>query len=241
MWLIPYYSKDACYFLACEHKRISGRRLSPPKHVCVRRLAVPKRHNFCSSSSSLDTSSTYNHFLRLVDTIPRVPRRLPYTSKSFWAPSSNLGVFFQSSEILVSKGRALSITRHFPSFFSITTMSGLFVSPPSNLFEAWSPTVFTRPYKTRASQQILIWVALRDGNFLAVTMPYYLFSFSFLFLVVCVCVFFFRLWLPCQIKHFHISNAFRNKLSVSNRSVSFYWFIVAGMLPIVTYINIYAS
>ena len=77
-------------------------------------------------------------------------------------------------------------------------------------------------------------------------MPYYLFSFFFFFLVVCVCVcVFFRLWLPCQItaeiKHFHISNAFRNKLSVSNRSVNFYWFIVAGMLLIVTYINIYAS
>ena len=164
----------------------------------------------------------------MVGTIPRAPRRLPYTSKSFWAPSSNLGVFFQSSEILVLKGRALSITRLFPSFFSITTMSGLFASPPSNLFEAWSPTVFTRPYKTRTSQQILIWVALRDDNFLAVTMPYYLFSFSLFFLVVCVCVFFFRLWLPCQIKHFHISNAFRNKLSVSSRSVNFYWFIVAS-------------
>ena len=194
MWLIPYYSKDACCFLVCEHKRISGRRLSPPKYVCVRRLAVPKRHNFCSSSSSLDTSSTYNLFLRLVDTIPRVPRRLPYTSKSFWAPSSNLGVLFQSLEIFVSKGRAISITRHFPSFFSITTMSGLFVSPPSNLFEAWSPTVFTRPYQIRASQQILIWVELRDGNFLSVTMPYYLFSFSFFFsccVCECVCVFVF--------------------------------------------------
>ena len=213
------------------------------KYLCVRRLAVPKRHNFCSSSSSLATSSICNHFLRLVDTIPRAPRRLPYTFKSFWAPSSNLGVFFQSSEILVLKGRAISITRHFPSFFSITTMSGLFASPPSNLFEAWSPTVFTRPYKTRASQQILIWVALRDGNFPAVTMLYYLFSFSFFFLLcLCVCVcFFFRLWLPRQIKHFHISNAFRNKLSVSSRRVNFYWFIVVGMLLIVSFINIYAS
>ena len=144
-------------------------------------------HNFCSSSSSLATSNTGNHFLRLVDTIPRAPRRLPYTSKSFWAPSSNLGVFFQSSEILVLIGRAISITRQFPSFFSITTMSGLFASAPSNLFEAWSPTVFTRPYKTRASQRILIWFALRDGNFRSVTMPYYLFSFSFFFLL---CVFF---------------------------------------------------
>ena len=241
MWLIPYYSKDACCFLACERKRISGRRLSPPKYVCVRRLAVPKRHNFCSSSSSLDTSSTYNHFLRLVDTIPRVPRRLPYTSKSFWAPSSNLGVFFQSSEILVSKGRAISITRHFPSFFSITTMSGLFVSPPSNLFEAWSPTVFTRPYKTLHSRSSYGLHYEMATSFLWRCL---IISFHFLFcflLCVCVCVFVFRLWLPCQIKHFHISNAFRNKLSVSNRSVSFYWFIVTGMLPIVTYINIYAS
>ena len=195
MWLIPYYSKDACCFLACERKRISGRRLSPPKYVCVRRLAVPKRHNFCSSSSSLDTSSTYNHFLRLVDTIPRVPRRLPYTSKSFWAPSSNLGVFFQSSEILVSKGRAISITRHFPSFFSITTMSGLFVSPPSNLFEAWSPTVFTRPYKTHESFAadphmgcITRWqLPCCDDALLSL----FIFFFVSCCVWVCVCVFFF--------------------------------------------------
>ena len=192
MWLIPYYSKDACCFLACERKRISGRRLSPPKYVCVRRLAVPKRHNFCSSSSSLATSSTCNHFLRLVDTIPRAPTRLPYTSKSFWAPSSNLGVFFQSSEILVSKGRAISITRHFPCFISITTMSGLFVSPPSNLFEAWSPTVFTRPYirrevHSRSSYRLHYEMAT---SFLWRCL---IISFHFLFcflLCVCVCFFF---------------------------------------------------
>lgn len=55
------------------------------------------------------------------------------------------------------------------------------------------------------------------------------FHFLFFFLVVwvCVCVFF-RLWLPCQIKHIHISNAFRNKLSVSSRSVNFYWFKYSG-------------
>ena len=72
-----------CCSLACGHRRISGRRFSSPKwversddrkYVCVRRLAVPKRHNICSSSSSLATSSTCNHFLRLVDTIPRAPR-----------------------------------------------------------------------------------------------------------------------------------------------------------------------
>ena len=72
-----------CCSLACGHRRISGRRFSSPKwversddrkYVCVRRLAVPKRHNVCSSSSSLATSSTCDHFLRLVDTIPRAPR-----------------------------------------------------------------------------------------------------------------------------------------------------------------------
>ena len=80
---VQYSPKDPCCSLACDHRRISRRRFSSPKwversddrkHVCVRRLAVPKRHNICSSSSSLATSSICNHFLRLVDTIPRAPR-----------------------------------------------------------------------------------------------------------------------------------------------------------------------
>ena len=67
---VQYSSKDPCCSLACDHRRISDRRFSSPKwversddrkYVCVRRLAVPKRHNICSSSSSLATSSTCNH------------------------------------------------------------------------------------------------------------------------------------------------------------------------------------
>ena len=133
-----------CCSLACDHRRISGRRFSSPKwversddrkYVCVRSLAVPKRHTICSSSSSLATSSTCNHFLRLVDTIPRAPRAslfqilLSSLFKSWYF--SNF-----SSKILVSKGRAISIMRHLPSFLSITTTSGLFlffVFPLSNL------------------------------------------------------------------------------------------------------------
>ena len=54
---VLYSSKVPCCSLACGHRRISGRRFSSPKwveksndrkYVCVRRLAVPKRHNFCS-------------------------------------------------------------------------------------------------------------------------------------------------------------------------------------------------
>ena len=69
--------------------------------------------------------------------------------------------------------------------------------------------------QTRASQQALIWIVLRDARQLPcrrVTMPHDLISFSFF--LVCI---FSRLWLPCQIEHLYISNAFRvfrNKLSV---------------------------
>ena len=54
---VLYSSKDPCCSLACGHRRISCRRFSSPKwversndlkYVCVRRLAVPNRHNFCS-------------------------------------------------------------------------------------------------------------------------------------------------------------------------------------------------
>ena len=115
-------SMGPCCSLSCGHRRISGRRFSSPKwlersddrkYVCVRRLAVPKRHNICSSSSSLATSSICNHFLRLVDTIPRAPRAslfqvlLSSLLKSWYF--SNF-----SSEILVSKGRAISKMRHLP-------------------------------------------------------------------------------------------------------------------------------
>ena len=142
--------------LVCGHKRISCRRFSSPKwvergddrkYVCVRSLAVSKRHNICNSSSSLATSITCNHFLRLVDTIPRAPRAslfqilLSSLFKSWYF--SNF-----SSEIFVSKGRAISSMRHFPSFLSITTTSGLFlvfVFPLSNLFIPLSSTSFYRP------------------------------------------------------------------------------------------------
>ena len=56
---IQYSSKDPCCSLACVKQPI----------------AVPTRHtHFCSSSSSLATFSTCNHYRRLVDTIPRAPR-----------------------------------------------------------------------------------------------------------------------------------------------------------------------
>ena len=161
---VQYYFQDRWCSLACGHRRISGRRFFSPKsversddrkYVCVRRLAVSKRHNFCSSSSSLATSSTCNYFLRLVDTIPMAPRAsLFQILLSSIFKSLNFSNF--SSEILVSKGRAISIMRHFPSFLSITTRPGLFLlfaSPPSNLFMPLSPTSFHSP--TRASQQAL--------------------------------------------------------------------------------------
>ena len=147
---VQYSFKDPWCSLACGHRRISGRRFSSPKwversddrkYVCVRRLAVPKRHNVCSSSSSLATSSTCDHFLRLVDTIPRALKAslfqilLSSLFKSWYFSNFSL-------EIPVSKGRAISIMRHFPSFLSITTMSGLFllfVFPLSNLFIPLSP------------------------------------------------------------------------------------------------------
>ena len=161
------------------------------KYVCVRRLAVSKRHNFCSSSSSLASSSTCNYFLGLVDTIPRAPRASLF---QILLNSVFKSLYFSnfSSEILVSKGRAISIMRHFLSFLSITTRSGLFLlfaSPPSNLFMPLSPTSFHNP--TRASQQALTVYGLYYemlGSFLAVTMPHDLISFS-LFLV-CMFVFF---------------------------------------------------
>ena len=170
---VQYSSKDPCCSLACDHRRISGHRVSSPKwversddreHVCVRRLAVPKRHNICSSSSSLATSSTCNHFLRLVDTIPRAPRASLF---QILLSSSLKSWYFSnfSSEILVSKGRAISIMRHFSSLLSITTTSGLFLLfafPLLNLFIPLSPTCFYSP--TRASQQTLIWIVLRDAR-----------------------------------------------------------------------------
>ena len=145
-----------CCSLACGHRRISCRRFSSPKWVergddrkyaCVRSLAVPKRHNICSSSSSLATSSTCNHFLRLVDTIPGAPRASLF---QIFLSSLFKSWYFSnfSSEILVSKGRVISITRHFSSFLSITTTSGLFLLfafPPSNLFILLSPTSFYSP------------------------------------------------------------------------------------------------
>ena len=167
---VQYSSKDPCCSLACGHRRISGRRFSSPKwversddrkYVCVRRLAVPKRHTFCSSSSSLATSITCKHFLRLVDTIPRVPR-----ASLFQILLSSLfkSWYFSNfpSEIFVSKGREISIITHFPSFLSITTTSGLFrlfASPPSNLSHK-----FLQPLKTTASQQTLIRIVLRDAR-----------------------------------------------------------------------------
>ena len=73
----------------------------------------------------------------LVDTIPRAPiiTGTIVTSLHFQIVLSSLfkswyffNFSFSVSQILVSKGRAISITRHFPSLLSITTMSGLLAS-----------------------------------------------------------------------------------------------------------------
>ena len=137
---VLYSSKDPCCSLACGHRRISSRRFSSPKwversddrkYVCVRRLAVPKRHNFCSRTSiSLATSSTCNHsFLsRLVDSIQSAPR----ASLHFQILLSSLfkSWYFSnfSSEILAYDGKCE------------ICQACMFASPPSNLFE---------PYKQR--------------------------------------------------------------------------------------------
>ena len=130
----------------------------------VRKLAVPKRHNICSSSSSLATSSTCNHFLRLIDTIPRAPR-----ASLFQILLSSLfkSRYFSnfSSEIFVSKGSAISIIRHLPSFFSITTTPSLFllfVFPLSNLFIPLSPTSFYSPRRRELQSRPLYGLYPRD-------------------------------------------------------------------------------
>lgn len=91
----------------------------------LRILAVPKRHTLRSSSSSLATSSTCNHFLRLVDTIARAPI---LTETIVTSPFELL---LQILETIMLKRQAISFMRHFPSFLSITTMSGFFASTPS--------------------------------------------------------------------------------------------------------------
>ena len=96
---VLYSSKDPCCSLACGHRRISGRRFSSPKwversddrkYVCARRLAVPKRNNFCSR--------TLVHWPRPAPvtissgwlTPFKVRRGLPYTSKSWYKFSSEI-------------------------------------------------------------------------------------------------------------------------------------------------------
>ena len=90
---VLYSSKDPCCSLACGHRRISGGRFSSPKwversndrkYVCVRRLAVPKRHNFCSRTlfpwprpAPVTISSGWL-------TPFKVRRGLPYISKSWY-------------------------------------------------------------------------------------------------------------------------------------------------------------
>ena len=99
---VLYSFKDPCCSLACGHRRISGRRFSSPKwversddrkYVCVRRLAVNKRHNFCSQTLVLwprpapvtISSGWLSPF--------KVRRGLSCTSKSFQIPFSNPGTF----------------------------------------------------------------------------------------------------------------------------------------------------
>ena len=80
----------------------------------------------------------------LVDTIPRAPiiTGTIVTSLHFQIVLSSLfkswyffNFSFSVSQILVSKGRAISITRHFPSLLSITTQCQACLPPPPNLFE----------------------------------------------------------------------------------------------------------
>ena len=114
---VLYSSKDPCCSLGCGHRRISGRRFSSPKwversddrkHICVRRLAVPKKHNFCRNSSSLATSSTCNNFLRLVDSIQSAPRASLF---QIFLSCLFISWYFSnfSSEILVPTGSAISV------------------------------------------------------------------------------------------------------------------------------------
>ena len=115
---VLYFSKGPCCSLACGHRRISGRRFPSPKwvqrcddrkYVCEHRLAVHKRHNFCSNSNSLATFITCNHFLRLGDSIQSAPR----ASLHFQILLSSLFKtwYFSnfSSEILVPTGLAISV------------------------------------------------------------------------------------------------------------------------------------
>ena len=114
-----YSSKDPCCSLACGHRRISGRRFSSPKwversddrkYVCARRLAVPKRNNFCSRTlvpwprpAPVTISSGWL-------TPFKVRRGLPYTSKSFYAPFSNPGTFPNFPQrFLPSTGTTISV------------------------------------------------------------------------------------------------------------------------------------
>ena len=155
---VQYSFKDPCCSLACGHRRISGRRFSSPKwversddrkYVCVRRLAVPKRHNICSSSSSLATSSTCNYFLRLVDTIPRAPR-----ASLFQILSSSLfkSLHFSnfSSEIIGSKGRPISIET-FPIFlvhrYKVRLVFVVYLSTVKSVY-AFKSHKFLQPYES---------------------------------------------------------------------------------------------
>ena len=171
---VQYSSVGSCLSLACGHRCISGRRFSSPKwversdgrkYVCVRRLAVPKRHNICSSSSSLATSSTCNH------AFPQAAGHHSKGTKGFLIPNPfkfpfQILVLFQ----LFLRDSCVEVTRNiyfenFFSFLSITTTSGLFLlfdSPLLNLFIPLSPTSFYSP--TRASQQTLLWIVLRDAR-----------------------------------------------------------------------------
>ena len=153
---VQYSFKDPWCSLACGHRSISGRRFSSPKwvercddrkYVCVRRLAVPKRHNFCSSSSSLATSSTcnYMYLLRLVDTIPRAPR-----ASLFQILLSSLFKSNISLEIIVSKGRPISIETS-PFFlvhhYNARLVSVVCLSTVKSVY-AFKSHKFSQPYES---------------------------------------------------------------------------------------------
>ena len=115
---VLYFSKGPCCSLACGHRRISGRRFPSPKwvqrcddrkYVCEHRLAVHKRHNFCSNSNSLATFITCNLFLRLGDSIQSAPRASLHFQILLSSLFTTWYFFNFSSEILVPTGLAISV------------------------------------------------------------------------------------------------------------------------------------
>ena len=101
---IQYSSKDPCCSLACVKQPI----------------AVPTRHtHFCSSSSSLATFSTCNHYRRLVDTIPRAPRASSHFQilLSSLFKSCTVVWFTQNNEKFSKLCKGHTVNAQFAAFF----------------------------------------------------------------------------------------------------------------------------